>query len=66
MCEKVSVCGEQVILCLEHQLWQKNRATETAQEVTGEETSDAAIDRDCRQHVSLSLRVAWQVPSDWV
>ena len=34
-CEKVSLCGEQVVLCLEQQIWQHNRAAETAQEVTG-------------------------------
>ena len=35
-CESVSLCGEQVVLCLEQQIWQHNRAAETAQEVTGE------------------------------
>ena len=35
-CEKVSLCGEQVVLCLEQQIWQHNRAAEMAQEVTGE------------------------------
>jgi hypothetical protein len=34
-CEKVSLCGEQVVLCLEQQIWQHNRAAETAQEVIG-------------------------------
>ena len=34
-CEKVSLCGEQVVLCLEQQIWQHNRAAETAQEVSG-------------------------------
>lgn len=33
-CEKVSLCGEQVVLCLEQQIWQHNRAAETAQEVS--------------------------------
>ena len=34
-CEKVSLCGEQVVLCLEQQIWQHNRAAETSQEVAG-------------------------------
>lgn len=34
-CEKVSLCGEQVVLCLEEQIWQHNRATETRQEIAG-------------------------------
>lgn len=36
VCEKVSLCGEQVVLCLENQIWQHNRAAETAQEVAGQ------------------------------
>lgn len=34
-CEKVSQRGEQIVLCLEQQIRQHNRAAETAMEVTG-------------------------------
>lgn len=38
-CEKVSRCGEQIVLCLEQQIRQHNRAAETAMEVTGTNVS---------------------------
>lgn len=36
MCERVTECGEQLALCLEQQVQLRNRASETAQEVSGE------------------------------
>ena len=34
-CEQVSVCGEQVVLCLGQQMRQHHHASETAQQVSG-------------------------------